>query len=132
MDEGFDADGDGHPSCDDCDPADGTVFATPGEVSGLGWAADTITLTWDSAIPNAGSSTLHTVIRGNIAELPVGAGASEICIAGATSAASAEDASTPLFPETGTWYLGRASNACGTGTYGLESDGSERLSLSCP
>jgi hypothetical protein len=32
----------------------------------------------------------------------------------------------------GFWYLVRGRNACGTGTYGLESTGRERIVAACP
>ena len=125
-----DADGDGRDNLSDCRPDDPTVFAAPGEVTGLVFGSDRVTLSWDSAAPTAGSSTEHQVLRGLVAELPVG-GASDSCIVPGTLAASAVDTDVPP-AGAGYWYLVRARNACGTGTYGATSDGSPRLDSSCP
>ncbi|MEK7282464.1 MAG: multicopper oxidase family protein, partial [Acidobacteriota bacterium] len=58
----------------------GTAVAPPGEVSNDTFAADGMTLTWD-AIPGAPAGTVYDVARGLVGELPVGAGASETCLA---------------------------------------------------
>ncbi len=125
-----DADGDGRDNLADCRPDDPTVFASPGEVSGLVFAADRLTLSWESAAPTAGSATEHQVIRGLVAELPVG-GASDTCIVAGTLASSATDSEDPP-ANAAFWYLVRARNACGTGTYGSTSSGSPRLGTACP
>jgi len=125
-----DADGDGRDNLADCRPDDPDVFAVPGEVSGLALGADRTTLTWSSAAPGAGAATVHQVLRGPVAGLPVG-GASEACIAAGTPAASVADAELPA-AGAGFWYLVRAKNACGTGSYGAGSGGSPRTSTACP
>jgi photosystem II stability/assembly factor-like uncharacterized protein len=125
-----DADGDGRDNLADCNPDDPTVFASPGEVSGVAFDADRITLSWSSAAPTAGSATEHQVLRGLVAELPVG-GASDSCVAAGTLASSIGDADVPP-ADAAFWYLVRARNACGTGTYGATSGGSPRLGTACP
>jgi YD repeat-containing protein len=114
----------------DCAPADGGAFAPPGEVSGLLFP-DKTTLSWGSAAPGAGSDTVHDVSRGLLAELPVGSGAAETCVAPGIPDAFATDSSSPD-PGTGYWYLVRGRNVCGTGTYGTETGGSERSTAVCP
>jgi photosystem II stability/assembly factor-like uncharacterized protein len=125
-----DADGDGRDNLADCRPDDPTLFAAPGEISGLALGSDRITLSWGSAAPTSGSATEHQVLRGLIAELPVG-GASDACIVAGTIASSATD---PVVPPTGAgfWYLVRARNACGTGTWGSTSGGSPHIGTACP
>ncbi len=125
-----DADGDGRDNLSDCRPDDPTVFATPEEVSGLAFGADHITLSWDSAAPTSGSGTVHQVLRGLVGELPVG-GASDSCVAPGTPASSLADASVPPDGEA-FWYLVRAENACGAGTYGSTSAGDPRAGTGCP
>jgi photosystem II stability/assembly factor-like uncharacterized protein len=125
-----DADGDGRDNLADCRPDDPTVFASPGEVSGLVFAADRLTLSWNSALPSAGAATVHQVLRGLVAELPVG-GASDSCIVAGTPASSVTDTDVPL-ADAAFWYLVRAGNACGTGTYGSTSGGSPRIGGACP
>ena len=118
-----DADGDGSDNLSDCRPDDASVFAAPGEVAGLAIGTDKITLSWSPAGE-------HQVLRGLVAELPVG-GASDACLAASTSAASIVDASVP--PEGAAyWYLVRARNVCGTGSYGTSSSGAPRAGTACP
>ena len=126
-----DADGDGADNTSDCDADDPGVFAAPAEVIGLELAADAVTLTWDSAAPGAGDATRHQVLRGAIAGLPVGGAGAETCASAGTTAASLSDPAAPA-PGDGFWYLVRATNACGTGTWGATSAGQTRSSATCP
>jgi len=114
----------------DCAPADPGAFALP-EVTALTLAPDRLTLTWDSAIPIGGSATVHDVLRGILAELPVGSGPSEACLASGTQEATATDAAVPV-QGSGYWYLVRCRNSCGLGTYGFQRDAIERTSAVCP
>jgi len=125
-----DADGDGRDNLADCRPEDPTVFASPGEVSNTMFGADRLTLSWSSAAPTAGSATQHQVLRGLVAELPVG-GASDSCIVAGTLASSVTDSDVPP-AGAAFWYLVRAENACGIGTYGATSGGSPRVGAACP
>jgi photosystem II stability/assembly factor-like uncharacterized protein len=125
-----DADGDGSDNLADCRPDDAAVFAVPGEVSGLSIGSDRQTVSWDSAAPAAGSATEHQVLRGLIAGLPVG-GPTDACIVAGTTAASAVDADVPP-ADAGFWYLVRARNVCGTGSYGSTSAGGPRVGTACP
>jgi hypothetical protein len=93
-----------------------------------------MTFTWD-AIPGAPAGTLYDVARGLVGELPVGAGASEVCLAPGTSAQAASDAVSPGAGQA-SWYLVRGRHACGTGTYGYAAANgvptAERVTLTCP
>ncbi len=124
---------DGDPAGDACDcaAADPTVFAVPAEVTGLTFASDHVTLSWDSAAPGAGSATVHDVVRGALNELPVGSGPQETCLAPGISASSTTDTAVPT-SGTGFWYLARGRNVCGAGTYGTQSGGPERTTNACP
>ncbi|HJQ98016.1 MAG TPA: hypothetical protein VJ826_06845, partial [Candidatus Polarisedimenticolaceae bacterium] len=118
-----DADGDGSDNLADCRPDDAAVFAIPGEVTGLAWASDRQTLSWDSATPAAGSATEHQVVRID--------GPSEVCLEAGTPGTTVLDADAPA--EGAVFrYLVRARNACGDGGYGSTSGGSPRLSSACP
>jgi len=125
-----DADGDGRDNLADCRPDDPTLFAAPGEISGLALGADRITLSWGPAAPSSGSATEHQVLRGLVAELPVG-DVSDTCIVAGTTASSTTDAAVPPVGAA-FWYLARGRNACGSGTWGWTSGGSPRISLACP
>ena len=125
--------GDGDPAGDACDcaPSDATAFSVPAEVTGVVIAADTETIRWDSAAPGAGSGTTHDVVRGSIAELPVGSGSSESCLESGLAASETTDPELPS-PGTGVWYLVRGRNSCGAGTYGTTSADEPRSTATCP
>jgi len=69
--------------------------------------------------------------RHDLGELPVGSGLSESCLVTGLGADTTTDASIPAL-NAGFWYLVRGANVCGTGTYGNESGGPERLTGACP
>ena len=96
----------------------------------LTFDADRATMRWTSAAASGGTATVHDVVRGSLAALPVGTGA-ETCVAPSIGAASTQDPATPP-PGSGTWYLVRGKNACGAGTYGHASGGAERVTAACP
>ena len=127
MTPGTDGDGVGD-SCD-CDPQNSTIGSFPTEMSGdLGVSLDAVF--WQSAsLSRAGAGARHDLIRGDLSSLPVGGG-TMLCLASQTESFSAQDAELPA-PGTGFWYLVRARNTCGTGTYGYASGGVERIATSC-
>ena len=111
----------------------GTPIPPPGEVAGLAFSADAVTLTWDP-IPGAPAGSVYDVARGVVGELPVGSGASESCLATGVAGPPAPD---PDLPEVGRslWYLVRGRHACGTGTWGYAAangvPGAERVTAAC-
>ena len=116
--------------------SDGSVLNTggryvlnlvPGEATGLIFTNDT-DLSWN---PVAGSGVLHDLLRGAMEELPVGAGAGEVCLESGIPENSAIDGAEPAVGEA-FWYLSRGANVCATGTYGSDSLGGERISATCP
>jgi hypothetical protein len=128
----LDADGDGYSGCSsDCDDSDPGAHAIPGEVTGLRFVSNGTVIEWDSAIPAAGSATVHDALTGIIGELPVGSGPSETCLESGIAATSLPIQDVPP-PSTAYWYLVRGRNGCGAGTYGAQSDGDPRTSLACP
>jgi len=127
----IDSDGDGVLDVDDCAPADSGAFAIPVEVSGLTLAADGVTVSWDSEASVAGSATLYEIIRGSVAGLPVGSQTSEVCAASGLQNTTWIDLS-PLPIGEVYWYLVRARNVCGMGTYGSTSGGVPQVSGACP
>jgi len=124
-----DSDDDGAGDACDAAPQDATLIAPPAEVRGLNFASATA-LEWISAVAQAGIATLHDVIRGDLHTLPV-TGSAHACIADGISSTTADDSTLPRAGY-GVWYLVRARNALGVGTYGYQSDGTERLSNVCP
>ncbi len=126
-----DGDADGVPDLLDCAPGDPSAFAAPGEVSGVSFLADRVTLEWDSQASNAGPGTMYDVLRGALDGLPVGSSGSETCLEPRSADTLTVDREEPA-PGTGFYYLVRGVNVCGAGTYGLDSGATERVSIACP
>lgn len=125
-----DFDADGVPDCSDCAPQDTTVFALPGEITGV--VSNALEeIHWESAAATAGEGTVYDVLRGLVAELPVGSGQAEVCHEAGSEDTSSAD-SDPLPAGSCFWYVVRGRNACGPGTYGAASNGEERTSGACP
>ena len=126
-----DIDGDGVLNGNDCAPRNAGAFAVPLEVKGQLFAADKITMSWLSAVPGAGSATVHDVLRGPVSGLPVDGDATESCLAAGIAGTTIQDSTTPAPGQT-RWYLVRGRNVCGAGTYGYATSGTQRTSNRCP
>ncbi len=122
-------DGDACTGADVCNGStcQGQILTVPAEVTGLVAQSDDQTIAWNPAT-SAGPGTVHDVLRGE--SLPVGGGA-EVCVSPGIAAAQTVDATTPP-PGSGLWYLVRARNSCGFGSYGTRSNGAQRFSSACP
>jgi hypothetical protein len=112
----------------------GVTLEVPTEIANMLLVAETSTITWDSAAA-AGPGTVYDVARGLVSQFPIGTGAAESCFATGIATNTITDSSIP--PESDIyWYLARARNACGTGTYGYGSvngaPGAERTTSTCP
>ncbi len=99
----------------------------PQEISGLTFESES-RLSWQAGPPGLGA--IHDIARGMLDELPVGSGAAEMCLV-------SEPGNTTMDidpPDTGTgyWYLVRGRNDCETGSYGQQSDTTERMTAVCP
>ncbi|MCP3981411.1 MAG: hypothetical protein GY716_19095 [bacterium] len=124
-----DADGAGDPC--DCAPADGGSFADPPEIAQLIFDGSKTTLAWQDAAPLAGTGLLYDVVQGAIDGLPVGSTmGNETCVVVAHPDPTVEIANDPQ-PGEGFFYLVRGVNACDSGTYGNQSDGSPRTPPAC-
>jgi len=106
----------------------GTPIAAPAETQNVSVAADKTTYTWSAAA----GATVYDVVRGALGSFPVGpGGGDEVCFDNLASP-TLSDASVPA-PGTGFWYLSRGENTCGgNGTYGNRSNGSPRVTTTCP
>jgi len=109
---------------------DPNVGYAPGEVAGMAFAADKQTLAWTSQAAHAGNGTVYDVVRGGTANLPTG-GAGETCLAASVAATQVVDTAEPD-PGASFYYLVRARNVCGVGTYGTTSGGAPRTPMVCP
>ncbi len=126
-----DSDGDGYNDSVDCAPNDAGVWAAPAEAGGLLVAADKTTLSWTTLAAQAGPATTYDVLRGDAAQLPVGTGPGESCLASQLAATSFASAADPGAGQ-GFYYLVRGRNTCGVGTYGSTSGGAPRTTTACP
>ena len=122
-----DIDGDCAANAQDCLPFNGSAFAIPGEL-GL-TATDPQTWTW--TVVDAGSGTVYDLARGVLSELRAGSHASDTCVVTGSGTGSGVDATAPPAGD-GFWYLARARNACGSGTWGNRSSGAPRVVNACP
>ena len=127
-----DDDNDGASDWADCAPLNTTLKAAPVEVGGVGvgMIGNKNRVRWTAPQAQGGSATFSDVVRGTGAGLPVGSGA-ESCVAVQTSSAQVDDVTSPT-PGQLLWYLVRARNACGVGSYGKRTGGVERTTGACP
>jgi len=105
----------------------GSPISAPPETSGVLYAPDLVTLSW--AVPVF--ATNYDVVRGSTTFLPTGPGGiDEVCFPNTGGPSIADGALPP--PGTAYWYLVRAKNSCGIGSYGTDSSLNPRLTTTCP
>jgi|GEM_PF-3536730 len=117
-----DADGDAHPDAacggNDCNDLDGLVWSAPVEATNLILTAVLpADLSWDSQSVLSGPGTVYALVSGLLGP---GAGVSfpvASCLQGAGPAFYSDGRPNPAVG-TVYWYLARATNSCGVGTYG--------------
>src|SRR5262245_41814569 len=112
----------------DCAPADATAFVVPREVSAMRFRSGT-RLEWNSAVAGSGSGARYDVVQGALSR--PGSRFGETCLVNDAPAGSLTDETNPTIG-TAFYYFVRASNACGTGTYGAGSSGVPRNTGVCP
>ena len=132
----LDADGDGHADLvcggNDCNDTNPQVWLVPFEVANLSLSgASGTTLTWDGQGLLVGPETTYDLSSGS---LPTpGSGFSLVpngCLLSNSSSSSFVETRPDPASDTGFWYLTRAKNSCGTGTYGAPLRDTDILS--CP
>jgi hypothetical protein len=124
------SDGDGVRNDLDGAPADAAAFAGPGEIRGVRFDAPSL-LTWATEAARSGGGTVYDVLRGDLSQLPVGSGASEVC---RLDGGGDGPLMVTVVPATGRgfYYLVRGTNGCGVGSYGASSSSVEHVSSACP
>jgi VCBS repeat protein len=122
-----DADHDGVRDELDCASTDATAFSVPREVRSVRFLPGGV-FEWNSAVAGSGSGARYDVVRGSLSQ--VGSGSAATCLANDVSASTLTDETSPA-TGAGFYYLVRASNPCGTGTYGLGASGSPRSIGAC-
>jgi hypothetical protein len=123
--------------CNDNDPCttdtcvNGTCshspLGTPGLASGVASSFDKETISWTAAT----SATRYDAVRGALSALPVGPGGGDEQCFDNLPTTSLDDPTVPS-PGTGFWYLVRGENDCTAGSYGTQSDGTPRVTTTCP
>ena len=125
------ANADGDPAGDACDcaAADSTAWFVPEEVSGLELSGVSPTsLSWADHAGQWSDEAVYDVVSGTLANLrATGTVAAAGCEADDLAAPSWNDGRPAPAPSEGYYYLVRAANACGEGTYGHTTGGGERL-----
>ncbi|HJQ99505.1 MAG TPA: hypothetical protein VJ826_14415, partial [Candidatus Polarisedimenticolaceae bacterium] len=106
------------------------VWTVAPEVNGVSPGATKSQVSWSALPPAAGPTPTYDLMRGSLAEFPVGGKPSETCVDSTTST-SATDGATPSLGS-GFYYLVRGKNACGVGGYGTRSNGTPRNPTVCP
>jgi hypothetical protein len=101
----------------------------PAEVTGISIQGhSTTTLTW-TAVPGV----VYDVATATLSELMLNGTDSATCLADNLTSASYVDARPQPVADDGFYYLIRAQNACGAGSYGAFSEGGQRFpSAACP
>jgi len=126
----LDSDGDGMRDDLDCAPADLLAFAIPGEVRDLRYDSPTL-LAWTTESGRSGMGTTYDIVRGPLTGLPIRPGSGESCPDNGRFLTTFTDTLQPA-PGTGFYFLVRAANNCGNGSYGFATSGTERTTAVCP
>ena len=109
-----DVDGDEVDDGCDCDATDATAFAVPAEVPRVRPSGSAPTLGWDPQRAEAGDGTTYVVVSG---ELSGGVPSACTLQTGLTEPSYTDPRPNPPIGD-GFFYLVRAGNACGDGTFG--------------
>jgi hypothetical protein len=129
-----DGDADGVDNNHDCAFADPGAFALPGEIGTVmlatGATEETI-LSWPGLAATAGPGTTYDVATGELSSLPASGFGGSVPLACGLLIPTASDPSVPPVGA-GWYYIVRGRNACGAGSWGLNSAGQERISTACP
>ncbi|HEU5179538.1 MAG TPA: MopE-related protein [Candidatus Polarisedimenticolia bacterium] len=134
VEDNQDLDGDGVTVClQDCNDADPAVWGAPVEEGDLALDSSVPTnLTWFGQNPYNGLGGFYDLVSGTMG--PTGGinTAAGACLQSSLTQAQYAD-NRPNPPRgTGAWYLVRARNSCGAGTYGASTGGQDRVLPSCP
>ncbi len=114
----------------DCDDTDRNLWAQPGEVQGLLFDADKMTLTWALPAPPGGDPAvlLYDTLRSDDPSDFMTLG---VCIDSDDVDLVSGDPAVPALG-LGFSYVIRAQTLCGAGTLGFKTGGIERLGVFCP
>ena len=115
-----DRDNDGVLNGSDCSPDNAGVYASPGIVPGVLVNGKTGTaIAWGAA--SGGSSALYDIATGMIASAKANQYGPGLCLSSDESGPNFVDLRSNPAPGTGYYYMIRAQNVCGVGSYGTAS-----------
>ncbi|HKQ62502.1 MAG TPA: trypsin-like peptidase domain-containing protein [Candidatus Polarisedimenticolaceae bacterium] len=114
-----DADQDAHGDACDCAPGDPGAWAVPADVTGVAVrrvspGPDSVEISWGSLASQAGPAVVYDVVTGTLPSLRTSGYSTAACLA-------LDETGTSIVksqPTSGAWYLVRAENACGLGSWG--------------
>jgi hypothetical protein len=119
----------------DCRPMDPTLWAAPGDLPITLDLTDEETVEWSSLAGLAGPATVYDLASGALSDAqgrpPAERFDDAVCLLDDTATLAHVDAEVPTVGD-GFYYLVRGENACGTGTFGLDSSVQDRLVSACP
>jgi hypothetical protein len=103
---------------DDCNDADPTVWNAPSEVADLVLGAPTSAdLAWGSQSASAGPETVYDLVSGSLIDAGSLTFSAASCLQAGIGNSYVDGRPDPQLGET-VWYLARARNSCGSGTFG--------------
>jgi DNA-binding beta-propeller fold protein YncE/mono/diheme cytochrome c family protein len=131
---GGDRDEDAVLNGNDCAPADPSSWAPPSEVGGLSMQGKGPTaISWSDQAPGAGPGMRYDVAGGTLSALRAsGIVAATSCIAGDLTAPAFSDTQAAPAPGDGYYYVIRAENGCGSGSFGPGRSSLDPLACSSP
>jgi mono/diheme cytochrome c family protein len=117
---GGDRDEDAVLNGNDCAPGDATAWAPTAEVAAFSvTGVATTVLSWSSQSAATGPGVIYDVVGGLLSQLRLsGISAATSCVGSNLAAPSYSDTRALPVPGDGHFYLARAKNACGTGSFG--------------
>jgi hypothetical protein len=104
----------------DCDNTDPLVWAAPGEVANVSVSepeSGTARIAWDSQDASAGTATVYDIATGLLSDVRQSGSFSLASCLGTVDDSPHDDLDAPPTSDA-RYYLLRARNACGTGSYG--------------
>lgn len=128
----MDSDSDGTLDFPDCNPSDATVIAGPSVVQSVtvSKSGSNASVTWTSQDPTAGTGTVYDIVTGLVSQLKASGNYSNAtCLVNNHGNTPYLDTRTPPPSGDAYYYLLRAHNSCGIGSFGSTGPADPRYAL---